>query len=305
MQRQPLLRQPELLLRLLAVGDIRESDHSARQPTLFIDGRARILDGEAGAILSPEHLGGRAMHCPVPIGGVDRTLFSGVGTSVRFGMVPGAVAGTAEKLFGCVAQHPCRGRVDERVVTLRIQPQNPFRRRAQDKFILLVETRQVFLRLLALGQVGGNAEDSFLAAPRGDFGANVHGQGRAIFAEVRRFEGCFAALAQFLHSRGDQPFGGRHIKLPQVKRQELIPAVAVQLKGSLVGVEEAPVEVIHGNRVGGGVHRQRHPADFLLGLPALGDVAASNEDDLLFSPGSIPSGDLDWKDGPIPLAVKA
>ena len=155
---RPALAQDPL--RFPAPGDVLECNHRSDPPPVFLDRRAFIGHREAGAVLAPEHLVGHVVLRPRPADGADRTLVFGIGRAVRPGMVPDAVTALAHEFVRRVSQHLRRRRIDEHVVPRQIQPQDAFRRRGEDQLVLVVGAHQGLFRLLARGDVGGNARQA-------------------------------------------------------------------------------------------------------------------------------------------------
>ena len=88
---------------LLAPGDVPKDDDGTGQVAILISWAADILDGETGAVLSPEALivptAGQAMGVP----GADGALFFGIRAMVRLRMMPDRMAGVPDELLHAIA----------------------------------------------------------------------------------------------------------------------------------------------------------------------------------------------------------
>src|SRR5215212_1014386 len=95
----------QLLLEDFALGDVPKGDYGAHYLAILEDRVARVLDRKAPAVLSPKHFVVPAMSGPGRKRRVDRTLFAGIGSSVRFRVVHKVVHWSVQEILGAPPRH--------------------------------------------------------------------------------------------------------------------------------------------------------------------------------------------------------
>ncbi len=121
------------LLRLLALGNVREAYHRPCQVPLFVaDGRADIFDREAGAILAPEYLVIHTMDIAIAVGCMDGTILVRIPRPIGSRVMKQGMRALADDLFFCPLQHLEARRIDEGGTSFGIQTENALARRFQN-----------------------------------------------------------------------------------------------------------------------------------------------------------------------------
>src|SRR5688500_15141259 len=95
----------QLLLEGFALGDVPKGDYGAHYLAILEDRGTRVLDRKARAILTPIHFDVHTMSGPGRKRRVDRTLFAGIGRSVRFRVVHEAVHWSVQEILGAPPRH--------------------------------------------------------------------------------------------------------------------------------------------------------------------------------------------------------
>src|SRR5690606_14216109 len=126
-------RAPQPIFGLAPQRDVPEHHHGSHELATVVDRGARVLYGEAAAILAPEHLVDDVSHHAVVECRVDRAVVTRVVVSVFARMVHHGVHGLPQQLVDRVPRH-ARGRgVDEGAATVQIEAVDAFTGRIQDQ----------------------------------------------------------------------------------------------------------------------------------------------------------------------------